>query len=105
MASRTYAPDSACTSAAIIASRPGRGTGSPCVRRGVAHQIGRQSVTGRVSNLTGSHRKAKPMTVETDPSHVRPRVDRVGLAVTLIVGAAVAVLLGVIGAAQPVPRL
>lgn len=45
------------------------------------------------------------MPVHDHRSHVRPRVDRVGLAVTLLVGAGVAVALGIIGSAQPTPRL
>jgi hypothetical protein len=45
------------------------------------------------------------MQVDIPSSPARPGIDRFGLAITLMVGTAVAVLLGVVGAAQPVPRL
>lgn len=45
------------------------------------------------------------MQVDTRSHPPRPAIDRVGFAVTVVLGAAVAVLLGVVGSAQPVPRL
>lgn len=39
------------------------------------------------------------------PDPARPALDRRGLAITLLVGTAVAIVLGVVGSQQPVPRL